>query len=134
MTVTVMRFVPGLALVLLFSIGSFQQACYAAEPAELAAKLKSADAAEQHAAADALADLGPKAAAALPQLVAAMESKDAELRWRSARALGVIDDPRWKPCGSTPRTARPWCVPRPSLPWAGWKRKTRIRSPRSSPA
>jgi HEAT repeat protein len=62
--------------------------------ADLAAKLKSATAAEQHAAADALADLGPKAAAALPQLVAALESKDAELRWRSARALGVIDDPR----------------------------------------
>jgi HEAT repeat protein len=57
---------------------------------KLAAGLASGSADEQVAAADALADLGPAAAAALPQLVTALESKDAALRWHAARALGVI--------------------------------------------
>jgi HEAT repeat protein len=77
-------------------VGHLPPACFAAEPtaAELAAQLKASEPATQYAAADELADLGPKAATALPQLIAALESKDPELRWRSARALGVIDNPR----------------------------------------
>ena len=66
----------------------------AAEPdvAKLAADLSSGTPAQQHAAADALADLGTGAAAAVPQLTAALASKDAELRWRAARALGMSGD------------------------------------------
>ena len=70
--------------------------CAPAEPdvAKLAAGLTSGKPHEQHAAADALADLGSGAKAPLPQLAAALEAKDAELRWRAARALGMIGDPK----------------------------------------
>ncbi|MCI0358100.1 MAG: HEAT repeat domain-containing protein, partial [Planctomycetaceae bacterium] len=66
----------------------------AAEPdlAKLAAGLSAGSAAEQQAAADALADLGAAAGPAVPQLLTALESKDVDLRWRAARALGMIGD------------------------------------------
>src|SRR5947207_11702602 len=72
----------------------------AAQPADVqrvAAGLQSSIAAEKHAAADALADLGPGAQPAVPQLVAALASPDVELRWRAARALGVIGDAQAMP-------------------------------------
>jgi HEAT repeat protein len=56
----------------------------------LSARLQSPDVAERYAAVEALTDLGPLAAPALPQLVEAMRSTDVELRWRAARALGAI--------------------------------------------
>jgi HEAT repeat protein len=64
----------------------------AAEPSveKLGAALSAATPEEQYAAADQLAELGIAADAAVPQLVAALESKDAQLRWRAARALGLI--------------------------------------------
>ena len=62
--------------------------------AKLSAALVAANAAEQHAAADALADLGPAAKAAVSQLATALEAKDAQLRMRAARALGMIGDPK----------------------------------------
>lgn len=67
---------------------------FAAEPdvAKLAADLSAGNPTQQHAAADALADLGSGAAAAVPQLTAAVASKDAELRWRAVRALGMTGD------------------------------------------
>src|SRR5438874_2098110 len=69
----------------------------AAQPVDVsrvAGGLQSSLAAEKYAAADALADLGPGAQPAVPQLVAALASPDIELRWRAARALGVIGDPQ----------------------------------------
>src|SRR6476661_10663192 len=64
----------------------------AADVKQLAAQLGSGPLAERQAAADALADLGYGAQAAVPELVAALGSSDPELRWRAARALGVIGD------------------------------------------
>jgi HEAT repeat protein len=65
-----------------------------ADLAQLKAALQAGAPAEQHAAADDLADLGAKATPAVPDLAAALKSSDAELRWRAARALGVIGDPQ----------------------------------------
>jgi len=65
------------------------------EPAtvdNLSARLQAPEAADRYAAADALADLGFRASPAVPQLIEALQSQDAELRWRAARALGTIGD------------------------------------------
>jgi HEAT repeat protein len=58
--------------------------------AKISAGLAARTPEERYAAADALADLGPQAAEATTQLVGALDSRDAELRWRAARALGLI--------------------------------------------
>src|SRR5262249_12364926 len=65
---------------------------FGADAKQLAAKLGSGSAADQRAAADELADMGAAAQVAVPQLVAALSSNDADLRWRAARALGLIGD------------------------------------------
>jgi HEAT repeat protein len=77
-----------LALAVAF-VGS---AASGADVQQLAAKLGSGTVAERSAAADALADMGPTAQAAVPQLVTALASPDGDVRWHSARALGVIGD------------------------------------------
>ena len=69
-------------------------AASAADIAQLKAALQAGAPAEQYSAADALADLGPQAREAVPDLAAALKSSDSELRWRAARALGVIGDPQ----------------------------------------
>jgi HEAT repeat protein len=56
----------------------------------LSARLKAPDVADRYAAAEALTDLGPLAAPAVPQLMEALKSTDPELRWRVARSLGAI--------------------------------------------
>jgi len=76
----------GLSLVLVGSLA------FGADAKQLAAKLGSGPAADQRAAADELADMGAAAQVAVPQLVAALSSSDADLRWRAARALGLIGD------------------------------------------
>jgi HEAT repeat protein len=48
--------------------------------------------ADRYAAADALADLGTAGGEAIPELLAALKSPDVDLRWRAARALGVVGD------------------------------------------
>ena len=66
---------------------------HAAEPAtvaELAAAIQAKSPDEQYSAVDRLAATGPRAASALPQLAEALKSKDPELRWRAARAIGRI--------------------------------------------
>jgi HEAT repeat protein len=70
----------------------FDVAAQEPDVAKLAAGLSAGTAAQQHAAADALADLGSGAKAAVPQLTAALASKDAQLRWRAVRALGMTGD------------------------------------------
>src|SRR5688500_8271765 len=65
-----------------------------ADVAKLAAGLTAGPPEEQHAAADALADLSSGARAAVPELLKALDAKDGELRWRAARALGMIGDPQ----------------------------------------
>jgi HEAT repeat protein len=74
------------------TVACLAAAASAANVAQLRAALNGGAPAEQHAAADALADLGPQSGEALPELVAALKSSDVELRWRAARALGVIGD------------------------------------------
>jgi HEAT repeat protein len=69
----------------------------AADAKQLAAALSAGTPAERHAAADGLADLGYAAQEAVPQLIAALGSNDPELRWRAARALGVIGDAKAAP-------------------------------------
>jgi HEAT repeat protein len=64
----------------------------AADVAQLAATLTAGSPSERIAAADALADMGGAAKTAAPQLVAALIDNDPALRWRAARALGVIGD------------------------------------------
>src|SRR4051794_13177817 len=64
----------------------------AADVAVLKQSLATGAPPERHAAADALADLGTGGRQALPELVAALKSPDIDLRWRAARALGVIGD------------------------------------------
>ncbi len=88
-----------LASIVLFALGSFltaQPSLAAQEPdvAKLAAGLAGGTPEQQQAAADALADLGDRAKAAVPQLAAALASKDAQLRWRAVRALGLTADPQ----------------------------------------
>jgi HEAT repeat protein len=61
-----------------------------ADLAKISAGLAGRTPEERYAAADALADLGPQATDAAAQLVAALDSRDADLRWRAARALGLI--------------------------------------------
>ncbi len=70
---------------------------WGADAQELAAKLGSGTAAERSAAADALADMGIGAQAAVPQLIAVLASPDADVRWHAARALGVIGDAKAVP-------------------------------------
>ncbi len=57
---------------------------------QLARQLASNDAKARHAAADELADLGRRAAAATPALAKALASEDADTRWRAARAIGEV--------------------------------------------
>ena len=79
----------------------------AAAPADLAkltAGLNAPKAEEQYAAADALTDLGYAAQGAVPQLLAAFEKADPELRWRVARALGATGD--LKLIGNVPQYQR----------------------------
>ncbi len=57
---------------------------------QLARQLASTDAKARHAAADELADLGRRAAAATPALAKALASEDADTRWRAARAIGEV--------------------------------------------
>ena len=64
----------------------------AADVTQLKTALVAGSAADQHSAADALADLGPAAREAVPELIAAIRSSDVDLRWRAARALGLIGD------------------------------------------
>ncbi len=67
----------------------------AAEPLTvdtLSARLRGPETADRYAAADMLADWGYRAAPAAPHLVQALQSDDADLRWRAARALGTIGD------------------------------------------
>jgi len=63
-----------------------------ADVKQLAAALGTGAPAERQAAADSLADQGIAAQEAVPQLTAALASTDAGLRWRAARALGIIGD------------------------------------------
>jgi HEAT repeat protein len=81
----------GVTLALVGSLGSVSQSC-GADAKQLAAKLGSGAPAEQRIAADALGDMGAAAQEAVPQLVAALTANDADLRWRAARALGLIGD------------------------------------------
>jgi len=76
------------------TVAIYAAAASAADVAQLKAALQSGTPAEQHSAADALADLGSPARGAVPELETALKSGDAELRWRAARALGVIGDPQ----------------------------------------
>jgi len=63
----------------------------AADPTrEAAQKLAGSNAKAAVAAADQLADLGPRAAAAVPQLITALRHPDAEVRWHASRALEAI--------------------------------------------
>jgi HEAT repeat protein len=57
---------------------------------QLAQQLASSDAKTRHAAADALADYGRRAAGATPALAKALASDDVDTRWRAARALAEI--------------------------------------------
>jgi HEAT repeat protein len=79
-------------IILCFALSSARIAASAPPPdvAGLAATLTTGVAQQRYAAADALADLGPAAQPATESLVAALQSDDAELRWRAARALGLI--------------------------------------------
>src|SRR3954447_10696512 len=77
---------------------------HAADVGQLAATLNAGSPSERIAAADALADIGGAGRPAVPQrgggrarpavrqLVAALPDSDPALRWRAARALGVIGD------------------------------------------
>src|SRR5439155_21212154 len=86
----VLRFIGFVAITVAFLTAGAS----AADVAQLKAALQAGPPADQHSAADALADLGPPAREAVPELVAALKSSDVELRWRAARALGVIGDPQ----------------------------------------
>jgi HEAT repeat protein len=71
-------------------LGLITNIALAADVKQLAMALSTGSPAERQAAADALADQGYAAKEAVPQLMGALASSDAELRWRAARALGVI--------------------------------------------
>lgn len=72
----------------------FATAAAAADVQQLAGALSAGSPAERQAAADALADLGPDGREGVPALITALSSSEGDLRWRSARALGVIGDPQ----------------------------------------
>lgn len=72
-------------------------AVWGADAKQLAGMLGSGTAAERRSAADALADLGIGGQEAVPQLTAALTAEDADLRWRAARALGIIGDAKAVP-------------------------------------
>ncbi len=84
------------AVVYFFTIGclvscGFVEVLAAGEDLDrLARDLGSRDSNVRWEAADALADQGPKAAAAVPALIKALSSSDMQLRWRAARAVGAI--------------------------------------------
>jgi len=84
-----MRLAPCLVALTLALVASL---AYGADVKQLAGKLGVGSPSDQRAAADALADLGASAQEAVPQLVAALSAGDADLRWRAARALGLIGD------------------------------------------
>jgi len=84
-----MRLAASLLLVTQISLCSFATA---ADIKQLAAALSTGSPADRQAAADALADQGLAAQEAAPQLIAALAANDPDLRWRAARALGVIGD------------------------------------------
>jgi len=79
------------------ALGLLTNIASAADVKQLAAALSTGSPAERQAAADALADQGYTAQEAVPQLVGALASSDPELRWRAARALGVIGSPQALP-------------------------------------
>jgi HEAT repeat protein len=81
----------GLIIALVGSLG-FVSSGYGADARQLAATLGSGSEVGRRTAADALADMGAAAQEAVPQLTAALTDSDAELRWRAARALGLIGD------------------------------------------
>jgi HEAT repeat protein len=85
-----MRFATCASMLILLVVGVGNSAAQQSDVAKLTAGLTSPTAAARHAAADSLADLGIAARPAVPQLMGALASSDAELRWRAARALGVI--------------------------------------------
>lgn len=76
----------------LIVLGFVCRFCGAADVEQLAATLTAGSPAERIGAADALADMGAAAQPAVPQLIAALADSDPALRWRAARALGVIGD------------------------------------------
>src|SRR5262245_4299854 len=88
---TIMRLAPSVVVVAMAFCCSFAQA---ADVKQLVAALTGGTQAQRQAAADALADQGFAAQEAVPQLVAALAASDPELRWRAARALGVIGSPQ----------------------------------------
>jgi HEAT repeat protein len=79
------------------ALGLVASAATAADVKQLAGALGTGAPAERQAAADALADQGIAAQEAVPQLMAALASTDADLRWRAARALGLIGDAKAVP-------------------------------------
>jgi HEAT repeat protein len=89
-----MRFAMCAGLLIVVAFGLSSSAAQPADVQQLAASLAAPAAATRVAAADALADLGSAAQAAVPQLMSALAGNDAELRWRAARALGVIGSPQ----------------------------------------
>jgi HEAT repeat protein len=87
----------GFALLCLAALSPLALAVDPPQLGKLTAALASASAEERYAAADALADLGLSAQAAVPQIAAALAADDPHLRWRAARALGTTGSPAAAP-------------------------------------
>jgi HEAT repeat protein len=84
-----MRFAALVGSLAMFLLTATDARAQAPDVARLTAGLSAATPAERYDAADALADLGLAAQPASAQLIAALATTDAELRWRAARALGA---------------------------------------------
>ncbi|HEX5103923.1 MAG TPA: HEAT repeat domain-containing protein, partial [Pirellulaceae bacterium] len=78
------------ALLLILGVALTTQGAPPPDLEKWTAGLASSEPQVQYAAADSLADLGIYAQPAIPHLVKALQGKDADLRWRAARALGAI--------------------------------------------